>query len=34
MKLFKSHNPDYKDGGVFRDFVYVKDVVNAMFRLM
>jgi len=28
MKLFRSHNPDYTDGGQLRDFVYVKDVVN------
>lgn len=28
MKLFRSHNPDYKDGEQIRDFVYVKDVVN------
>ena len=28
MKLFKSHNPNYKDGGQLRDFIYVKDVVN------
>ena len=28
MKLFKSHNPNYKDGGQLRDFVYVKDVVS------
>lgn len=28
MKLFRSHNPDYKDGEQKRDFVYVKDVVN------
>lgn len=28
MKLFRSHNPDYSDGGQLRDFVYVKDVVN------
>ncbi len=28
MKLFRSHNPDYKDGEQMRDFVYVKDVVN------
>ncbi|MEM6298057.1 MAG: ADP-glyceromanno-heptose 6-epimerase [Bacteroidota bacterium] len=28
MKLFRSHNPDFKDGEQQRDFVYVKDVVN------
>lgn len=28
MKLFRSHNPDYKDGEQLRDFVYVKDVVK------
>lgn len=28
MKLFASHNPDFKDGEQLRDFVYVKDVVE------
>jgi ADP-L-glycero-D-manno-heptose 6-epimerase len=28
LKLFKSHNPDYKDGEFGRDFVYVKDAVD------
>lgn len=28
--LFKSHRPDYGDGGQMRDFVYVKDCVNVM----
>jgi ADP-L-glycero-D-manno-heptose 6-epimerase len=28
MKLFKSHNPQFKDGEQMRDFVYVKDVVE------
>lgn len=28
MKLFRSHKPEYTDGGQLRDFVYVKDVVN------
>lgn len=28
MKLFRSHNPEYKDGEQLRDFVYVKDVVE------
>lgn len=31
MKLFRSHNPEYKDGEQMRDFVYVKDVVNVLF---
>ncbi|WP_420388055.1 ADP-glyceromanno-heptose 6-epimerase [Roseivirga sp.] len=34
MKLFRSHNPDYKDGGQMRDFVYVKDVVDVCLFLM
>lgn len=28
MKLFKSHNPHFKDGEQLRDFIYVKDVVK------
>ena len=34
MKLFKSHNPNYEDGGQMRDFVYVKDLSEVMFFLM
>ncbi len=34
MKLFRSHNPDFKDGEQLRDFVYVKDVVNVCYWLM
>jgi len=34
MKLFRSHNPDYKDGEQKRDFVYVKDVCDVMYWLM
>lgn len=33
VKLFRSHRPDYKDGGQLRDFVYVKDVVNVIWYL-
>ena len=33
MKLFKSHNPDFKDGEQLRDFVYVKDVVSVIMFL-
>jgi ADP-L-glycero-D-manno-heptose 6-epimerase len=28
LKLFKSHRPDYTDGGQERDFIYVKDVLQ------
>ena len=34
MKLFASHNPDYKDGEQIRDFIYVKDVVSVCQWLM
>ncbi|MCB9185978.1 MAG: ADP-glyceromanno-heptose 6-epimerase [Flavobacteriales bacterium] len=34
MKLFRSHNPDYKDGEQLRDFIYVKDVVDVCIFLM
>lgn len=34
MKLFRSHNPEYRDGEQMRDFVYVKDVVNVCLFLM
>lgn len=33
MKLFRSHRPDYTNGGQLRDFVYVKDVVEVMLFL-
>lgn len=34
MKLFRSHNPDYKNGEQLRDFIYVKDVVNMIWYLL
>ena len=34
MKLFRSHNPNFKDGEQMRDFVYVKDVVEVCMFLM
>tara|TARA_R110002050_G_scaffold300793_1_gene472797 strand:+ start:3459 stop:4424 length:966 start_codon:yes stop_codon:yes gene_type:complete len=30
MKLFASHNPDYKDGEQIRDFIYIQDVLNVL----
>ncbi len=33
-KLFKSHHPDYADGGQLRDFVYVDDCVRVMLWLL
>ncbi len=34
MQLFRSHRPDYADGGQLRDFVYVKDVCDVCIFLM
>jgi ADP-L-glycero-D-manno-heptose 6-epimerase len=34
IKLFRSHNPKYKDGEQLRDFIYVKDIVNICYWLM
>jgi ADP-L-glycero-D-manno-heptose 6-epimerase len=34
VKLFRSHNTNYKDGEQLRDFVYVKDVVEVCLFLL
>ena len=34
MKLFRSHNPDFKDGEQMRDFVYVKDLIDVCIFFM
>lgn len=34
MRLFRSHNPKYKDGEQLRDFIYVKDVVEVCLFLL
>jgi len=34
VKLFRSHNPDYKDGEQMRDFIYVGDVAGVCVWLM
>lgn len=31
MKLFQSHNPEYKDGEQKRDFIYVKDLAKVCY---
>lgn len=34
VTLFRSHHPDYPDGGQMRDFVYVKDCVDVILWIM
>ncbi|MBC8266320.1 MAG: ADP-glyceromanno-heptose 6-epimerase [Flavobacteriales bacterium] len=34
MKLFRSHNPNFKDGEQLRDFIYVKDVCDVLLFMM
>jgi len=34
MELFRSHNPNYRNGEQLRDFIYVKDVCNVCIFLM
>lgn len=33
VRLFRSHRPDYTDGGQLRDFIYVRDLVRVMEEL-
>lgn len=34
VKLFRSHRPDFEDGGQLRDFIYVKDVVSVLIFML
>lgn len=34
VELFKSHHPDYQDGGQLRDFIFVDDVVDVVLWLL
>ncbi|KQS31142.1 ADP-glyceromanno-heptose 6-epimerase [Dyadobacter sp. Leaf189] len=34
MKLFRSHNPDFRDGEQMRDFIYVKDLIDVCIYFM
>ncbi len=34
VKLFRSHNPSYRDGEQMRDFIYVKDIASICYWLM
>lgn len=34
LKLFRSHHPNYIDGGQMRDFIYVKDILLVTYWLM
>lgn len=34
MKLFRSHNPEFKDGEQMRDFIFVEDVTDICYWLM
>ena len=33
-QLFKSHHPDYSDGGQMRDFIYIDDCIDVMMWLL
>ncbi len=34
LRLFRSHRPEYADGGQLRDFIYVKDCIDVMLWLL
>jgi ADP-L-glycero-D-manno-heptose 6-epimerase len=34
LNLFRSHKPEFSDGGQLRDFIYVKDVTDVLLFLM
>ncbi len=34
VQLFRSHRPDFTDGGQLRDFIYVQDIVSICYWLM
>ncbi|MCK9197356.1 MAG: ADP-glyceromanno-heptose 6-epimerase [Syntrophales bacterium] len=34
VRLFKSHRPEYADGGQLRDFVYIKDCIDVLWWLL
>jgi ADP-L-glycero-D-manno-heptose 6-epimerase len=34
MRLFRSHNPEFRDGEQARDFIYVKDVVDVIMHFI
>ena len=34
VRLFKSHDPRYRDGGQLRDFIYVKDAIDVVLWLL
>lgn len=34
ISLFKSNDPQYTDGGQMRDFIYVKDAVDVMWKML